>query len=70
VHLASPVFLGATGLAEAVSRLAADPGPRAEQGRAARRKVLTRDWPAIGDALIGHYQAVLRPAQAGRRAAA
>ena len=57
----------APALAEAVARLAADPGLRAEQGRAARRKVLTRDWPAIGDALIGHYQAVLRPAQAGRR---
>ena len=60
----------APALAEAVARLAADPGLRAEQGRAARRKVLTRDWTAIGDALIGHYQAVLRPAQAGRRAAA
>ncbi len=60
----------APALAEAVARLAADPGLRAEQGRAARRKVLTRDWPAIGDALIGHYEAVLRPAQAGRRAAA
>ena len=55
-------------LAAAVARLAADPGLRAEQGRAARQKVLTRDWTAVGDALIGHYEAVLQP-RAGRRAA-
>jgi len=36
---------------------------------AARRKVLARDWVSVGDALIGHYQAILRPAQSGRRAA-
>ena len=60
----------APALAEAVARLAADPGLRAQQGRAARQKVLTRDWPAIGDALIGHYEAVLGPARAGRQAAA
>ncbi len=60
----------APALAAAVARLAADPGLRAQQGRAARQKVLTRDWPAIGDALIGHYEAVLGPARAGRQAAA
>jgi phosphatidylinositol alpha 1,6-mannosyltransferase len=56
-------------LAAAVARLAAAPGLRADLGRAARRKVLTRDWPSVGDALIGHYEAVLRPAQPGRQAA-
>ena len=56
-------------LAAAVARLAADPGLRAAQGRAARQKVLTRDWSVIGDTLIGHYEAVLPPARAGRAAA-
>jgi len=49
-------------LAETVARLAADPGLRAEQGRAARQRVLGRSWPALGDELIGHYEAVLRTA--------
>jgi phosphatidylinositol alpha 1,6-mannosyltransferase len=57
-------------LAAAVARLAADPGLRAEQGRAARQKVLTRDWTAVGDALIRHYEAVLQPEHARRRVAA
>jgi len=56
-------------LAAAVARLAADPGLRAEQGRAARQRVLTRDWSVIGDTLTSHYEAVLRPARAGRAAA-
>jgi phosphatidylinositol alpha 1,6-mannosyltransferase len=43
-----------------VARLAADPGLRAEQGRAALRRVLGRSWLALGDELIGHYEAVLR----------
>ena len=57
-------------LAAAVARLAADPGLRAELGRAARQKVLTRDWTAVGDALIGHYEAVLQPEYVRRRVAA
>jgi phosphatidylinositol alpha 1,6-mannosyltransferase len=56
-------------LAAAVARLAADPGLRAEQGRAARQRVLTRDWSVVGDMLTSHYEAVLRPAPAGRAAA-
>jgi phosphatidylinositol alpha 1,6-mannosyltransferase len=56
-------------IAAAVARLAADPGLRADLGGAARRHVLTRDWPAVGDALIGHYEAVLHPARAAGRAA-
>jgi hypothetical protein len=32
--------------------------------------VLTRDWTAVGDALIGHYEAVLQPGYARRRVAA
>jgi phosphatidylinositol alpha 1,6-mannosyltransferase len=50
----------AAALASAVARLAADPGLRAAQGRAARQRVLGRTWPAVGDELIGHYEAVLR----------
>jgi phosphatidylinositol alpha 1,6-mannosyltransferase len=49
-------------LAAAVARLAADPGLRAAQGRAARQKVLGRTWQALGDELIGHYAAVLQTA--------
>ena len=56
-------------IAAAVARLAADPGLRADLGGAARRHVLTRDWSAVGDALIGHYEAVLHPARAAGRAA-
>lgn len=51
-------------LARAVARLAADPGLRAAQGRAARRRVLGRTWEALGDELIGHYEAVLEMARA------
>jgi phosphatidylinositol alpha 1,6-mannosyltransferase len=56
----------ATAITGAVARLAEDPGLRAAQGRAARQKVLSRSWSAIGDKLVGHYEAVLR-ARAGIR---
>jgi phosphatidylinositol alpha 1,6-mannosyltransferase len=49
----------AAALAGAVARLAADPGARAAMGQAARQRVLARSWTAVGDALIGHYEAVL-----------
>lgn len=49
-------------LAAAVAKLTADPDLRAAQGRAARRKVLGRTWHALGDELIGHYEAVLTTA--------
>ncbi|HYZ55495.1 MAG TPA: glycosyltransferase family 1 protein [Streptosporangiaceae bacterium] len=58
-HLVAPGSVVA--LADAVARLAADAGLRAAQGRAARQKMLTRSWSAIGDKLISHYAAVLRP---------
>ena len=51
-------------LADAVARLAADPGLRARQRRAARQRVLGRTWTALGDELIGHYEAVLRAGSA------
>ena len=51
-------------LAGAVARLAADPGLRASQGRAARQRVLGRTWTALGEELIGHYEAVLRAGSA------
>ena len=51
-------------LAGAVARLAADPGLRARQGRAARQRVLGRSWSALGDELIGHYEAVLKTGSA------
>ncbi|HWF82580.1 MAG TPA: glycosyltransferase family 1 protein [Streptosporangiaceae bacterium] len=46
-------------LARAVSGLAADWHLRTAQGNAARRSMLVRTWPALGDELIGHYEAVL-----------
>jgi phosphatidylinositol alpha 1,6-mannosyltransferase len=51
-------------LANAVAGLAADPGLRASQGGAARQRVLGRTWTALGDELIGHYEAVLRAGSA------
>ncbi|GAB2930685.1 glycosyltransferase family 1 protein [Rhodococcus aerolatus] len=37
----------------------ADPELRRSLGRAARRSVLRRTWPVLGDELLGHYRAVL-----------
>jgi phosphatidylinositol alpha 1,6-mannosyltransferase len=51
-------------LADAVAGLAADPVLRASQGRAARQRVLGRTWTALGDELVGHYEAVLRAGSA------
>jgi phosphatidylinositol alpha 1,6-mannosyltransferase len=45
-------------LADAVSTLATDPGLRAAYGAAARVAVSRRSWTAVGDELIGHYEAV------------
>ena len=60
--LVAPDDAGA--LARAVARLAADPGLRSAQGRAARQRVLGRTWQALGDELIGHYEAVLEMTRA------
>jgi phosphatidylinositol alpha 1,6-mannosyltransferase len=49
----------AAAITGAVARLASDPALRAQQGLAARRRMLGRTWPALGDELIGHYEAVL-----------
>ncbi len=46
-------------IADAVARLAADPGLRARMGEAGRRDVLPRSWTALGDALLGHYEDVI-----------
>ena len=55
----------AAALARAAARLVADPRARAAQGRAARQRVLARSWAAVGDALLGHYDAVLAGSLAG-----
>ena len=49
----------ASAITAAVARLASDPALRAAQGHAARQRMLSRTWPALGDELIDHYQAVL-----------
>ncbi|TQS43614.1 glycosyltransferase family 4 protein [Cryptosporangium phraense] len=51
----------ASAVTVAVQALAADPALRQEFGIAGRAAVAGRSWAAIGDALIGHYQAVIGP---------
>jgi len=46
-------------LTAAVSQLAADWQLRVAQGHAARRSMLSKTWSAMGNELIGHYEAVL-----------
>jgi phosphatidylinositol alpha 1,6-mannosyltransferase len=50
----------AAALAEAVTKLAADPGLRNAQSTAARQMILGRSWPVMCDELLGHYEAVLQ----------
>jgi phosphatidylinositol alpha 1,6-mannosyltransferase len=50
----------AAALAEAVAKLAANPGLRSAQSTAARQMVLGRSWPVMCDELLGHYEAVLQ----------
>ena len=45
-----------------------DPVLRRSFGRAGRRAVLGRDWTAVCEELLGHYQAVVE-SRSGRRAA-
>ena len=56
-------------LTEAVATLVASPGLRAAQGRAARRAMIGRTWPARCDELIEHYRAVLEGASTAAVAA-
>ncbi|MEW2381371.1 glycosyltransferase family 1 protein [Micromonospora sp. NPDC047707] len=51
-------------LAGAVAALAADGSRRLAYGQAARAAVSRRSWTAVGDELIGHYQAVRAGASA------
>jgi phosphatidylinositol alpha 1,6-mannosyltransferase len=55
--LVAPGDAGA--LANAVTKLAADPALRAAQGTAGRRAMLGRSWLARCQQLVGHYEAVL-----------
>jgi phosphatidylinositol alpha 1,6-mannosyltransferase len=55
--LVAPLSAGA--LTDAVQRLVRDPQLRTRLGRCARQRMLGRDWAAVGDQLIEHYQAVL-----------
>ncbi|MFJ6195455.1 glycosyltransferase family 4 protein [Micromonospora sp. NPDC092111] len=48
----------ADAIADAVAALAADPDRRAGYGVAARLAVGRRSWSAVGDELVGHYEAV------------
>jgi phosphatidylinositol alpha 1,6-mannosyltransferase len=54
----------AAAITGAVAALAGDARLRTSQGQAARQKMLTRSWSAIGDKLIGHYGAALRASRA------
>jgi phosphatidylinositol alpha 1,6-mannosyltransferase len=67
-HLVAPGGAGA--LSAAVRALAADPGLRARQGQAARRRVLARTWSALTDELLGHYEAVIDSSSLAPRLAA
>lgn len=49
----------ADAIASVTAGLASDPALRAEHGRAGRRLMLGRTWPALGDELIDHYHEVL-----------
>jgi phosphatidylinositol alpha 1,6-mannosyltransferase len=51
----------AAGFTEAVAALAADAGRRALFGAAGRAAIEGRTWSAVGDELLGHYAAALRP---------
>lgn len=53
-------------LTSAVSTLVTNRALAAAQGRAARRGVLGRSWPARCDELTGHYEALLERAGAGQ----
>ncbi|MFE9202056.1 glycosyltransferase family 4 protein [Micromonospora sp. NPDC007230] len=56
-------------LAAAVAELVADPDRRTRYGTAARAAVSRRSWSAVGDELVGHYQAAVASAPlAGLRA--
>ncbi|WP_098485041.1 glycosyltransferase family 4 protein [Georgenia soli] len=50
-------------LVGAVRALAGDPAMRARMGEAGRRRVLPRSWEALGEALLGHYAAVIDRAE-------
>ena len=67
-HLFRPGDAGA--LAAAVTALAADPARRGRFGAAARRRVLSRSWPALTDELLGHYEAVIDSSTLAPRLAA
>jgi phosphatidylinositol alpha 1,6-mannosyltransferase len=56
----------AEGFTAAIAALAADPERRAAFGAAGRVAIEGRTWAAVGDELIGHYEAALRMSAADR----
>jgi phosphatidylinositol alpha 1,6-mannosyltransferase len=60
----------ASGFTDAVSELVGDPVRRLEFGAAGRRAIEGRSWTAVGDELIGHYEAVGALGMVERRAVA
>ena len=60
----------ADGFTEAVLDLVGDPGRRFSFGAAGRQAIEGRSWSAVGDELIGHYEAVCALGMVERRAVA
>jgi phosphatidylinositol alpha 1,6-mannosyltransferase len=56
----------AEGFTAAIAELAQDPERRAAFGAAGRVAIEGRTWAAVGDELIGHYEAALHSSVSDR----